>query len=256
MIILVFFTPIAFITGKKYIFLCLFLGLLLEKILTLSFEYFSNNYLGDSLSLSDANRNKPGFNLIRTQIFNNFFFPLTLVIFGLFDFIGFKLFNGYFGIGILEIGLISNIIPIVSIFAVSSLANNSMIIVRLSKMVGNNVERMQVFAATARVFKSHLLAMIYGLVMVGAIAGFGSYVSFLENSSSLPKFQNIQLFGIVIGFSFPYFLNGIVMNRVKSVAENSVYIKIINFNLLIYLVANSRTAVENESWHYDIFKFP
>jgi Na+/H+-translocating membrane pyrophosphatase len=219
---LVFLTPIAFITGRKYLFLCIFLGLLLEKILTLSFEYFSNNYLNNSLSISDANRNKPGFNLIRTQIFNNFLFPSSLIIFEIFDFIGYKLFNGYFGIGILQIGLTSNIIPIVSIFAVSSLANNSMVIARLSKMLGNNVERMQVFASTARVFKSHLLSIMYGLVLVGAIAGFGSLISFLENNSNLPKFKNIQLFGIFIGFSSPFFLNGILMNRVKSMAENAV----------------------------------
>lgn len=96
-------------------------------------------------------------------------------------------------------------------------------------MIGNNVERMQVFAGTTRTYKSHLFGMIYGLVMVGALAGLGSIISFMENNSNLPKFKDIQPFGIILGFCCPYFLNGVVMNRVKSVAEDAVYLYIFLF---------------------------
>jgi len=207
-------------TARGWIIFCLLAGYVLEKIMVMIFEYFSSHYYNPVSSLIRACENGPCLNLISANILSYLIYPLTIL------FISFTIFFtygilGFQGVGFAVLGVISNVIPSVCIFSVGCLSANSYKLGNLVAASRVPVERVFNIAWSARNHCSHIYAMLYIVMILGGFAALGALLGFLNNAN-LIQLKSLQFFGLIVGFSFGYFLNGIIISSVQYVTQIAV----------------------------------
>lgn len=206
--------------ARGWIIFCLLSGFILEKLLQFIYEYFSSHYYQPVNTMIRNCENGPCLNLISSNIISYFAFPLAFLLLSFTIFLTYGIL-GFQGVAFAMLGLISNFIPSFCVFCIGSLSSNSYKLGNLTRVSQKSLERLYAISWAAKNYCSHLYAIIYGLLILGGIASIGAIVGFLNNSN-LIKFKALQIFGIILGFSWGYFLNGLILTGVQNVSKLSV----------------------------------
>lgn len=203
-----------------WIIFCLFAGYLLEKALLVIFEYFSSHYYSPVNNMIKKCENGPCLNLISSNVLSYFAYPLAFL------FISFTIFLcygvlGFQGVGFALLGLISNIIPCYCVFSLGSLCSVSFKLGNLIRISQNSAERLYNISWASKNWCTHLYAILYGILILGGLAGCGAIFGFLNNEN-LIKVKTLQIFGAITGFVWCYFLNGFILSGVQSISQSAV----------------------------------
>jgi len=217
--------------ARGWIIFCLLEGFLLEKFLIFIFEYFSSHNYAPVNSLIKVCENGPCLNLISSNILSYMIYPFTFVIISFTIFLTYGIL-GYQGVGFTLLGLISNLTPTVCICCLGALSGNSYKLGILAKVSQSTVQRLFNISWASKNYCSHLFAMIYGVMILGGLAAIGAFLGFLNNEN-LIKLKSLQIFGLGVGFSFAYLINGILVSGVQYISQYSVEINFFSIRIII-----------------------
>ena len=213
--------------ARGWIIFCLLSGYLLEKILSFIFEYFSSHHQ-PAISLLRVCENGPCLNMVSSNVLSYLTYPLAVLFISFTIFLNYGIL-GFMGVGFALLGLTSNLIPSFCICCVGALSTSSYKLGNLVRVSTVSIDRLFNISWASKNYCSHLFAIIYGVLIFGGIASLGALVGFLNNAN-LIKFKTLQIFGLIVGFSFSYLLNGIIIAGVQYISQLSVN----NFLIKIY----------------------
>lgn len=216
--------PLANLTKENisfgWIIFCLFAGFLLEKLLLIIFEYFSSHYYSPVSNMIKKCENGPCLNLMSSNILSYFAYPLAFLFFSFTIFLCYGIL-GFQGLGFTLLGLISNIIPSYCIFSMGSLSSVSCKLGNLTRISQTSIERLYNISWASKNWCTHLFAILYGILILGGLAGCGAIFGFLNNEN-LIKIKSLQIFGAITGFVWCYFFNGLILSGVQSISQSAV----------------------------------
>lgn len=199
---------------------CLLIGYLLDKLFIFFFEFLTSNNQLPTRSIIISCETGPCFNLIAANTLHALAYPLALIAVSFLIFIGYGLI-GYFGIALMALGAISNIVIIFSINVVGSLGFNA---ARLNNFLKyNEFAREKVMNASW--FPHNYRGMLRGSLFLSffliCFALSGNFICYL-NSFNLVILKSLQLFGLLLGFAMPSFLNGLILQATQLLTMNLV----------------------------------
>ncbi len=203
--------------NQQLITICVLLGYFVEKIFIFSFEFLNSSHNPPAKSLIRSCEIGPCFNLIASNIINSLAFPLTIFIIAGLIFAGYGML-GYFGISLMALGALSNIVTISSIGFLGNLGANAYKLSTLTKF--NEFGKEKIFNATwyPQNYRAFLRAAGFLTVILAGVSTAGNFLCFL-NDFNLIILKSLQMFGLIVGFAMPHLLNGILINGTQIITS-------------------------------------
>ena len=202
---------------QQLITICVFLGYFVEKIFIFSFEFLNSSNNPPAKSLIRSCEIGPCFNLIAANIINSLAFPIILFIISGLIFAGYGIL-GYFGVSLIALGALSNIVTISSLSFLGNLGANAHKLSILTKF--NEFGKEKVFNATwyPQNYRAFLRAAGFLTVILAGVSSAGNFVCFL-NKFNLIILKSLQIFGLGVGFAMPHLLNGLLINGTQIITN-------------------------------------
>lgn len=213
----------------ELITICVILGYFAEKIFIFSFEFFSSSNGAPSKALIRSCETGPCFNLITANVINSIVYPIIIIIVAGLFFAGYGIL-GYFGISLMALGALSNIVMIYSINMIGDLGNNSYRLTALTKFNENSKEKLFNMSWYPHNYKAFLRGVEFLVLILAGFAIAGNFICFL-NDFNLIILKSLQSFGLILGFVVPYLLNGIVICEVQYVTNHIVRLLVFYKNI-------------------------
>ena len=207
-----------------YIVLCIFMGYMAEIILLIVSEFFTSHIYRPVRSLLDKSENGPCLNLFTTTIISMITFLVPIFCFFLCFFVSYGAL-GYFGLSICAVGLIANLIPVFAINCVASWAEQSIKLIRLSKlMVEEEIKSNPLFNINwaTQNFYMHIRIVTFGGFFIGGLALIGCYVGRPISKPDLLSFKTLQFLGLFFGSMVPFLLGGVLLAMIQKLLQSNV----------------------------------
>ena len=194
---------------SNQILACLLIGFFTEKVFIFAFEAMTSSNNFPVKSVIRSCEIGPCFNLVTAGLLNNIAYPIALIAIGSVIFAGYGIL-GYFGISLIALGGLTNIVPLYTINMIGALAQNSyklMIFVKSNE----NSDKLMNFSWFPKNYRAFLRANTFLTVILAGVAMSGNFITFL-NRFELINLKSLQIFGLFIGFAIPNLLIGLLIN--------------------------------------------
>lgn len=205
---------------------CFLIGFLVDKLFIVFFEFLTSNNEIPTKNLIRSCESGPCFNLISAKVLHSFAFPLSLFAISLIIFAGYGIL-GYFGIALIALGGIANIITVYSINMVAALGNHANKLNNFVKFHELVKEKCHNLAWYPQNYRGFLRGSMFLALALASFAATGNFICAL-NSFNVIILKSLQIFGLILGFAMPSLLNAVLVNSVMFLNNN-----LVNFLILL-----------------------
>ena len=204
----------------QLIIICVILGFLDEKIMAFYFEYLtSSNNLPAKILIRSCEIG-PCFNLITANIIQSIAYPIGFFLIIALFFAGYGIL-GYFGLSLMSLGALANIVPVYSLNFLGNVGANAQKLAILAKFTEPTLEKLHNVFWYPQNYRAFLRGMMFLAVILGGIGAAGNFLCFL-NEFDLIIMKSLQNVGLLIGFVTPHLLNGLIINGTHVITTYTV----------------------------------
>ena len=211
--------------GKKdvdpqLVAICLVLGSFSEKIAGLAFEYLTASNRLPSQALLRACELGPCFNLVSATILTNLAYPLLVTAIGALFMGGYGML-GYFGLGLMALGALGNLVAVFAVAFVGNLSANAEKLAVLAKIKESRREKLRNVGWYPMSYRGFSRGLMFLVTVLGGLAVAGNYAC-VRNDSGEILLKTLQIGGLVFGFAVPHLINGLIMNGTQVITGYAV----------------------------------